>query len=188
MKLKELKEDNKNLFDEIDFFKNFLNNTNPYYNEFIYLYGERDLISKVEDIFNDTGLIGVGGLFTLMTDKWSDLQLIQDKIKDIEDTDRTVINTGTKINKGDRTRTTNTNDINQVTPFDVVDSIENEQNSNTLDEVENSTDDLTTENKSIYTGFSRDKINYFLNRFKSYTEYRRLIYNDIVNMITLQLY
>lgn len=187
MKLKDLKTDTKNLFDEIDFFKG-LEDTNSYYQEFIYLYGERDLINKVELIFNDNGLIGVGDLFTLKTDKWIDLKLIGDKIKDLENADRTVINTGTKVNKGDRTRKTNTNDTNQVTPFDVKESIENEQNNNTIDEVENSTDDLTTENKSIYTGFSRDKINYFLNRFKSYTEYRRLIYNDIVNMLTLQLY
>lgn len=187
MKLKDLMQDDKNLFDTIDFFKG-LDDTNPYYKEFIYLYGERDLISKVETIYSDNGLIGIGELFTLKTEKWGDLKLIRDKVKDIEETDRTVINTGTKASTGDRTRTTNTNDVREVTPFDVTDSIENEQSNNTYDEVENSTDDLTTENKSIYTGFSRDKINYFLNRFKSYTEYRRLIYTDIVNMLTLQLY
>ena len=187
MKLKELETDNKNLFDEIDYFK-MLEDTDPYYQEFIYLYGERDLISKVELLFNETGLSGVGSLFTLKTDKWNDVKLIGDKIKTLENTDRTVINTGAKVNKGDRTKQTNSHDANQVTPFDVKESIENEQNNNTLDEVENSTDDLTTENKSVYTGFSRDKVNYFLNRFKSYIEYRRLIYNDIVNMLTLQIY
>lgn len=187
MKLKDLKQDDKNLFDEIEFFKD-LGNTTPYYQEFIYLYGERDLINKVELIFNENGLTGVGGLFTLKTNKWSDLELINDKIKDLETRDRTVINTGTRLNKGDKTRKTSTNNVNEVIPFDVKESFEDENNLNNIDEVENSTDDLTKENKSIYTGFSKDKIHYFLNRFKSYTEYRRLIYSDIVNMLTLQIY
>ena len=187
MKLKELETDNKNLFDEIDYFK-MLEDTNPYFQEFIFLYGERDLISKVELLFNETGLSGVGSLFTLKTDKWNDVKLIDDKITELENTDRTVINTGSKVNKGDKTRVSNTNNVNEVIPFDVEESFENEKNLNNLDEIENSTDDLSTENKAIYTGFSKDKINYFQNRFMNYIEYRCLIYEDIINMITLQLY
>lgn len=187
MKLKDLKQDDKNLFDEIDFFKG-LGDTTPYYQEFIYLYGERDLFSKVELLFNENGLVGVGNLFALQIDKWNDFKLIIDKVKDLENTDRTVTNKGSKVNRGDKTRTTNSNNVNEVTPFDIVESLESEKNSNNLDEIENSTDDLTTENKAIYTGFSRDKVEYFLNRFTNYTEYRRLIYADIVNMLTLQLY
>lgn len=187
MKLKDLKTDNKNLFDEIVFFKE-LEDTTPYYQEFIYLFGERDLISKVETIYNDTGLNGVGGLFTLKTDKWNDLKLIGDKIKDLEKNDRTIVNTGNKVNKGDKTRHTNISNANEVVPYDVVESLENEKNLNNTDETENSIDDLKTENTSIYKGFSEDKINYFLNRFKMYTEYRQVIYADIVNMISLQLY
>lgn len=187
MKLKDLKQDDKTLFDEIDFLKG-LGDTTPYYQEFIYLYGERDLFSKVELLFNDYGLVGVGNLFTLHIDKWNDFKLIVDRVKDLENTDRTVINTGSKVTKGDKTRTTNSNNVNEVIPFDIVESLENEKNSNNLDEIENSTDDLTTENTAIYTGFSRDKIEYFLNRFINYTEYRRLIYADIVNMLTLQIY
>jgi len=187
MKLKDLKTDTGNLFDEIDFFK-ALGDTNSYYQEFIFLYGERELISKVETDFTENGLPSIGGLFTLKTNKWIDLQLIDDKIKDIENTDKTVVNTGSRVNKGDKTRQINNNNVNEVIPFDVIESFENEKNLNNSDEVENSTDDLTTENKAVYTGFSRDKINYFLNRFNRYTEYRRLIYADIVNMITLQLY
>ena len=189
MLLKELKSKSgdKNLFDFIDFF-NEIPDTKPYYNEFIFLYGERDLISKVELIFNETGLSGVGSLFTLKNDKWNDVKLIDDKITELENTDRTVINTGSKVNKGDKTRKSNTNNINEVIPFDVEESFENEKNLNNLDEIENSTDDLSTENKAIYTGFSRDKIDYLQNRFMNYMEYRYLIYEDIVNMITLQLY
>lgn len=187
MKLKDLKTDSENLFDKIDYFK-ALGDTTPYYQEFIFLYGERELVSKVETDFTENGLTNIGGLFTLKTSKWNDFKLIDDKIKDIETTDRKVVNTGTQLNTGDKTRKSNTSNVNEVTPFDISDSIENEQNSNNLDESENSKDNSTTENTTLYTGFSKDKIDYFLNRFKNYEEYRRLIYIDIINVLTLQLY
>ena len=187
MKLKDLKTDTENLFDVMEIFKD-LGDIDSYYREFIYLYGERELINKVESMFNEGGLREVGWLFTLKTSKWLDLKLIDDKIKDLENTDKTIVNTGSRVNKGDKTRQINNNNVNEVIPFDVIESVENEKNLNNSDEVENSTDDLTTENKSVYTGFSRDTINYFLNRFTRYTEYRHIIYADIINMITLQLY
>lgn len=187
MKLKDLKTDSENLFDKIDYFK-ALGDPTPYYQEFIFLYGERELISKVETDFTENGLTNIGGLFTLKTSKWNDFKLIDDKIKDIETTDRKVVNTGTQLNTGDKTRKSNTSNVNEVTPFDISDSIENEQNSNNLDESENSKDNSTTENTTLYTGFSKDKIDYFLNRFKNYEEYRRLIYIDIINVLTLQVY
>lgn len=187
MKLKDLKTDSENLFDKIDYFK-ALGDTKSYYQEFIYLYGDRDLISKVENDFTENGLASIGGLFTLKTSKWNDFKLIDDKIKDIETTDRKVTNTGTVLNTGDKTRKSNTSNVDEVTPFDVPDSVENNQTTNTIDETENNKDNSSTENTTLYTGFSKDKINYFLNRFKNYEEYRRLIYKDIVNMLTLQLY
>ena len=79
MKLKDLKTDAGNLFDEMEIFKD-LGDIDSYYREFIYLYGERDLINKVELMFNENGLTEVGWLFTLKTSKWLDLQLIDDKI------------------------------------------------------------------------------------------------------------
>lgn len=187
MKLKDLKTDTENLFDTIDFFKT-IGNTSAYYQEFIYLYGDRDLISKVETDFTENGLTNVGLLFTLKTDKWTNLKSLDDKIKELETTDTKVVNTGTQLNTGDKTRKSNTSNVNEVTPFDVVESFENEQNSNNLDETENSTDNLTTENTKLYSGFSKERMNYFINRFKNYEEYRRLIYIDIVDMLSLQLY
>lgn len=187
MKLKDLKTDTGNLFNEMEIFKD-LGNIDDYYREFIYLYGERDLTNKVESMFNEGGLREVGWLFTLKTSKWLDLQLIDGKIKNLENTDKTIVNTGSRVNKGDKTRTTNTNNVNEVIPFDIIESVENEKNLNNSDEVENSTDNLTMENKQVYTGFSRDTINYFLNRFTRYIEFRHIIYADIINMITLQIY
>ncbi len=183
MKLKEI----NNLFNEIDFFKD-ISEKEHYYREFIYLFGERDLLMKVETLFTTEGVSGVGKLFTLKTKKWVELSSLDTKIKTIELSDETVTNTGTKINKGGKTRKTNTNNVNEITPFDVVESLENEKNVNVLDEIESNSDDLTTENKTVYSEFSKEKIDYFLNKFDTYEEYRYLIYKEIVNMLTLQIY
>ena len=183
MKLKEI----NNLFNEIDYFKG-MDNKEDYNEEFLYLYGERDLLSKVETLYTEKGTPGVGKLFSLKTKKWIELSTLDEKINALEATDRTVLTTGTKTNTGGRTRQTNSNNTNEVTPFDVVESIQNEKDTNTIEEVESNSDDLTTENKIVYSGFSKEKIDYFIKKFKNYSEYRYKIYNDIINMLTLQIY
>lgn len=183
MKLKEI----NNLFNEIDYF-NGIDNKDDYFQEFIYLFGERDLLSKVETIYNEAGVVGIGKLFNLKTKKWIEFSTLDDKIKALETTDRTVLTTGTKSNSGGKTRQTNSNNTNEVTPFDVVESIQNEKDTNTIEEFESNTDDLTTENKIVYSGFSKEKIDYFIKKFENYSEYRYTIYNDIINMLTLQIY
>lgn len=187
MKIKDLETDNKNLFDEIEFFKT-LDNRKSYFNEFIFLYGERDLLSKVVDLYNKQGLQGIGSLFVLKTDKWNDYKLILSKVKEIESSDKTVTITGSKIGQGGKIRKSNTKNNSSVVPFDISDSINNEQNSNNLDETETNNDSQTVENKTVYNGYDKDKIDHFLSRFKNYTEYRKFIYSDIVNMLALQIY
>ena len=183
MKLKEI----NNLFNEIDYFKG-IDNKDDYFQEFIYLFGERDLLLKVETLYIEKGVTGVGKLFNLKTKKWIEFSTLDEKINELEKTDRTVLTTGTKTNTGGKTRQTNSNNTNEVTPFDVVESIQNEKDTNTIEEVESNTDDLTTENKTVYSGFSKEKISYFIKKFENYSEYRYTIYNDIINMLTLQIY
>ena len=183
MKLKEI----NNLFNEIDYFKG-IDNKDDYFQEFIYLFGERDLLLKVETLYVEKGVTGVGKLFNLKTKKWIEFSTLDEKINELEKTDRTVLTTGTKTNTGGKTRQTNSNNTNEVTPFDVVESIQNEKDTNTIEEVESNTDDLTTENKTVYSGFSKEKITYFIKKFENYSEYRYTIYNDIINMLTLQIY
>lgn len=183
MKLKEI----NNLFNEIDYFKG-IDNKDDYFQEFIYLFGERDLLTKVETIYNEAGVVGIGKLFKLKTKKWIEFSTLDDKINALETTDRTVLTTGTKSNSGGKTRQTNSNNTNEVTPFDVVESIQNEKDTNTIEEIESNTDDLTTENKVVYSGFSKEKIDYFIKKFENYSEYRYTIYNDIIIMLTLQIY
>ena len=106
----------------------------------------------------------------------------------METVERTVTTTGKKVNSGGKTRKTNTNNTSEVIPFDVVESVENEINENSVDEIETNNDDLTSDNKTVYTDFSKEKIDYFINKFENYSEYRYLIYNEIINMLTLQIY
>ena len=183
MKLKEI----NNLFNEIDYFK-VINNKDDYFQEFIYLFGERDLLSKVESLYIEQGATGVGKLFSLKTKKWIEISALDDKINALENTDRTVTTTGSKTNTGGKTRQTNSNNTNEVIPFDVLESIQNEKDTNTIEEVESNSDDLTTENKIVYSGFSKEKIDYFIKKFENYSEYRYTIYSDIINMLTLQIY
>ena len=183
MKLKEI----NNLFDEIKYFDNIVNR-DDYYNEFLYLFGERDLLQKVENIFIEQGVTGVGKLFNLKAKKWIEFSTIESKINELETVEKTVTTKGSKVNTGGKTRKTNTNNTSEVIPFDVVESIENEVNENTVDEIETNNDDVTTDNKTVYTDFSKEKIDYFINKFENYSEYRYFIYNDIVNMLTLQIY
>lgn len=183
MKIKEI----NNLFDEIKYF-NGIDNRDDYYNEFLYLFGERELLNKVENIFIEHGTVGVGKLFNLKAKKWIEFSTLDEKINVLETTDRTVLTTGIKTNTGEKIRETNTSNSNEVIPFDVVESVENEKNTNTIEEVENNSDDLSTENKVVYTGFSKEKIDYFINKFENYSEYRYTIYNDIINLLSLQIY
>ena len=183
MKLKEI----NNLFNEIDYFK-VINNKDDYFQEFIYLFGERDLLSKVETLYVEKGAHGVGKLFSLKTKKWIEFSTLDAKINALEITDRTVLTTGIKTNIGEKTRQTNSNNTNEVIPFDVVESIQNEKDTNTIEELESNSDDLNLENKVVYSGFSKEKIDYFIKKFENYSEYRYIIYNDIINMLTLQIY
>lgn len=183
MKLKEL----NNLFSEIDYFKG-IENRDDYYNEFIFMYGERDLLTKIEAIYTENGISAVGKLFNLKTKKWVEISNIYTEISELEKTNTTILTTNTKENKGDRTRQTNTNNTNDIIPFDVVESVENEKELNTVSETENNSDNTTMENKTVYSGFSKDKINYFIRKFEHYNEYRYLIYKDIANILTLQIY
>ena len=183
MKIKEI----NNLFDEIKYFNN-IDNRDDYYNEFIYLFGERALLNKVENIFIEQGTSGVGKLFNLKAKKWIEFSAIESKIEKLEVIEKTVTTKGSKVNTGGKTRKTNTNNTSEVIPFDVVEKIENEINENTVDEIETNNDDVSSDSTTVYNDFSKEKINYFIKKFKNYNEYRYFIYNDIINMLTLQLY
>ena len=55
MKLKELKNEEHNILDFISFFDDIVD-TKPYFTELSFMYGERELLTKVEDLFLDSGI------------------------------------------------------------------------------------------------------------------------------------
>ena len=191
MRLKELKNDEYNLFDFISFF-NGLSDTNSYFTELVYLYGNRTLLPAIEELFKSNGLSSVGMIFDLKSREWSDLENISNIIKENITTETTII-----INKSDsslinKNSNVSNNDSNKdyILPFD--ENTEYEQSKTSKESTIISDENINNENKgnteTIYKGFNKDRIDYLIQLFKTYPNYRYVIYKDIVNMICLQVY
>ena len=192
MLLKELKSKSgkENLFDFIDYF-NEIPDTKPYYNEFILKYGNKQLIQAIAELSVIDGLGGVGSIFTLKSEDWKDIKLLNDKIKQLSFDDRkvTTTNEDTGNVKKDRTNSENRNNTENVVPYDS----DSELKTNTRNDVNSYNDNETLEDKrtgkkeTVYTGYDRNRL-YYLERFKNIPDYRNIIYDEIVNMICLKIY
>lgn len=192
MLLKELKSKSgdENLFDFIDFF-NEIPDTKPYYNEFILKYGNKQLIQAIAELNVIDGLGGIGSIFTLKSEDWKDIKLLNEKIKDLSLEDRKVITTNEDTGnvKKDRTNNENRNNIENVVPYDT----DSELKTNTRNDVNSYNDNETLEDtrtgkkETVYTGYDRNRL-YYLERFKTLPNYRNIIYDEIVNMLCLQIY
>ena len=79
MKLKDLKNDEYNILDFISFFDDIVD-TKPYFIELAFKYGERELLTKVEDLYLDSGLGGIGKVFDLKRYEWEQLEMLSEKI------------------------------------------------------------------------------------------------------------
>lgn len=192
MLLKELKSKSgdENLFDFIDYF-NEIPDTKPYYNEFILKYGNKQLIQAIAELNVIDGLGGVGSIFTLKSKDWEDIELLNDKIKQLTFDDRkiTTTNEDTGNIKKDRINSENRNNTENVIPYD----LDSELKTNTRNDVNSYNDNETLEDKrtgkkeTVYTGYDRNRL-YYLERFRKQPDYRNIIYDEIVNMICLQIY
>lgn len=192
MLLKELKSKSgdNNLFDFIDYF-NEIPDTKPYYNEFILKYGNKQLIQAICELNVIDGLGGIGLIFTLKSEDWKDMKLLNDKIKQLSFDDRkvTTTNEDTGNIKKDRINSENRNNTENVVPYDS----DSELKTNTRNDVNSYNDNETLEDirtgkkETVYTGYDRNRL-YYLERFKTQPDYRNIIYDEIVNMICLQIY
>lgn len=192
MLLKELtsKSGDNNLFDFIDYF-NEIPDTKPYYNEFILKYGNKQLIQAIAELNSVDGLGGIGSIFTLKSEDWKDIKLLNDKIKQLSFDDRKIITTNEDTGniKKDRINSENRNNTENVVPYDS----DSELKTNTRNDVNSYNDNETLEDKrtgkkeTVYTGYDRNRL-YYLERFKNIPDYRNIIYDEIVNMICLQIY
>lgn len=192
MLLKELKSKtgDRNLFDYIDYF-NEMPDTKPYYTEFILKYGNKQLIQAIAELNSVDGLGAIGSIFILKSEDWKDNKLLDDKIKQLTFDDRKVTTTNEDMGniKKDRTNNENRNDTENVIPYDS----DLELKTNTRNNVNSYNDNEVLEDKrtgkkeTVYTGYDKDRLNY-LESFKNLPNYRYMIYDEIVNMICLQIY
>lgn len=192
MLLKELisKTGDKNLFDFIDYF-NEIPDTKPYYREFILKYGNKQLIQAISELNFIDGLGSIGSIFILKSEEWKDSKLLDEKIKQltIEDKKITVTNENTGNVIKDRTNSENKNNTENVVPYDS----DSELKTNSRNDVNSYNDNETLEDirtgtkETVYTGYDRNRL-YYLERFKTLPDYRYFIYDEIVNMLCLQIY
>lgn len=192
MLLKELKSEigTKNLFDFIDYF-NEISDTTPYYTEFIIKYGNRPILEVIEEINTLEGLSGIGSIFTLKSEEWKQNKIINDKIKDLSLEDRKIITTNEDLGniKKNRTNEENKHNTENVVPYDSEDELKSGANTGTNSYNDNETleDKRTGIKETVYTGYNRDRL-YYLERFKDMPDYRNIIYNDIIDILCLQIY
>ena len=192
MLLKELKSKSgeNNLFDFIDYF-NEIPDTKTYYNEFILKYGNKQLIQAIAELNVIEGLGSIGAIFTLKSVDWKDIKLLNDKIKQLSLDDRKVVTTNDDTGnvKKDRTNTENRNNTENTIPYDSDSELKtNTRNdANTYNDNETLEDKRTGKRETVYTGYDKNRL-YYLERFKNLPDYRYIIYDEIINMLCLQIY
>lgn len=192
MLLKELKSrsGDSNLFDFIDYF-NEIPDTKPYYNEFILKYGNKQLIQAISELNVIDGLGGIGLIFNLKSEDWKDMKLLNDKIKQLAFDDKKVTTTNEDTGNviKDRINSENKNNTENVVPYDsdseLKTNIRNDVNS--YNDNETLEDIRTGKKETVYTGYDRNRL-YYLERFRNQPDYRYFIYDEIVNMLCLQIY
>lgn len=191
MRLKELKNEEYNLFDFISFFDG-IPNTKPYFTELTYLYGNRVLLPAIEELLKADGLSSIGLIFDLKSQEWGDLENISNIIKENVTMETTIITNKNDASIMSKNSNVSNNDDNKdyIIPFDENEEYEqsktSKENSIISNENINNENEGTTE--TIYQGFNKDRINLLIRIFKTYPNYRYEIYKDIINMLCLQVY
>lgn len=191
MKLKDLKNEEHNLFDFISFFDG-MSDTKPYFTELTYLYGNRVLLPAIEELFNADGLGPIGLIFDLKSEEWGELENIANIIKENVTTETTIVTNKNDISTMSKNSDVTNNDDNKdyIIPFD--ENTEYEQSKSSKENNIITNENINNENEGItekiYQGFNRERINLLIRIFKTYPNYRCEIYKDIVNMLCLQVY
>lgn len=196
MKIRELVKDSNNLFDFIDYFSQLDTNfneldTKKYWNEFIVFYGNHELYESIENLFIVDGLMGIGNIFDLKTIDWLEKRRLSEILNTPVEEINKIVETKSAMGTGkDSTLRAGTDSkSNNYVSFDNVDT---ERESNAGETSETLTSDR--ENSEEYTltryetGYNSEYYSFILESFKNYDTYRKNIYQDIVNMICLQIY
>lgn len=191
MKLKDLKDDENNILDFVSFFDTIVD-TKPYFTELSFKYGERELLSKVEDLFLDSGLGGIGMIFDLKRYEWEQIENISKKLLEDGMLETTVTKTTDKTDTVEKTgtNTSNVSDNDFVVAYDV--DVDTKQSGTTKSDAAESTENLTNEETgtetTILSGYDKNRIEYIMNVFKKFPNYRLNIYDDIVENLCIKGY
>ena len=191
MKLKDLKDDEYNILDFISFFDDIVD-TKPYFTELAFKYGERKLLSKVEDLFLDSGLGGIGMIFDLKRYEWEQIESISKKLVDDGMLETTVTKTTDKTDTVEKSGS-NISDVSDddfIVAYDEdVDTKQSGSSKNdTVEMTENLKNDETGTDTTVTTGYNKDRIEYIMKIFEEYPNYRLEIYDDIVDNLCIKGY
>ena len=190
MKLKNLKTNDHNILDFITFFDSIAD-TEPYFTELTFKFGERELLSKIEDLFLDSGLGGIGMGFDLKSNDWRQLEIISEKAIDGMG-DATTVKTKERLDTIDKEGTNKSDvlDDDFVVAYD--EEIDTKQSGsskiNTAENTERLTNEETGTDTTVSSGYDKNRMNYTMRLFKYYPNYRLEIYNDIVDSLCVKGY
>ena len=191
MKLKELKNDDHNILDFISFFDDIAD-TKPYFIELSFMYGERELLTKVEEMMLDSGLGGIGMIFDLKRSEWEQLEIISKKLVDDGMLETTITKTTDRTNSTDRTGTNSSDvtDDDYVVAYD--ETVDTKQSGTVKSDVVENTETINNEetgtDKTVKTGYDKERLDYISKLFRNYPDYRLQIYNDIVEKLCIKGY
>lgn len=191
MKLKDLVVGEYNILDYISFFDDIAD-TKPYFAELSFMYGERKLLAKAEDLFLASDLGGVGMMFDLKSPDWEQLKVVAQRLVDDGMLETTITKTTDKTDTVDRTGT-NSSDVTDddfVVAYDeVVDTKQaGTTKSDTSENIENIINELAGTDTTVKTGYDKNRMEFITKLFKDYPNYRLEIYKDIVNGLCIQGY
>ena len=191
MKLKDLKDEEYNVLDFISFFDDIVD-TKPYFIELTFKYGERKLLTKVEDLFLDSGLGGIGMIFDLKRYEWEQIENISKKLVDDGLLETTVTKTTDKTDTVEKSGS----NISDVSDDDFIVAYDEDEDtkqsgsskSDTVKTTENLSNKETGTDTTKTTGYDKNRIDYIMSIFKEYPSYRLEIYNDIVDNLCIKGY
>lgn len=191
MKLKDLKDEEYNVLDFISFFDDIVD-TKPYFTELTFKYGERELLTKVEDLFLDSGLGGIGMIFDLKRYEWEQIENISKKLVDDGLLETTVTKTTDKTDTVEKSGS----NISDVSDDDFIVAYDEDEDtkqsgsskSDTVKTTENLSNKETGTDTTKTTGYDKNRIDYIMSIFKEYPSYRLEIYNDIVDNLCIKGY
>ena len=189
MKIRDLVKDDRNLFDYIEYFNEL--DSKKYWAEFTILYGEHELYESIRNLFLIDGLMVIGSVFDLKTSDWTEKQrmaeILNTPVEEINKMIETKTATGTGKDSTQRAGTDSKAD-NYIS-FDNVDTEREHtagENSETLTSDRENEEEYTL--TRYETGYNSSYYYFVLRTFRSDTSYRKNIYQDIVNMLCLQIY